>query len=122
MPRRNRVKGYRPQARRNANGAAIYRDMTVEVRNGLPQKPQKPKRDKLLPMVESTGTCSTGKIRYGTEEDAQEALRRAIVNRAILKSEMREERYYPMEGDAPCACGGFHLTHTKRRTPNGSGK
>lgn len=83
------------------------------IKNGLPQR--RPSRDKLLPMVEATGTCPTGKIRYGSADDAAEALRRALINRAILKSEMVEERYYPMEGDAPCVCNGFHLTHTKRR-------
>lgn len=115
MPRRNRSKGHRPQARRGSNVAAMWSDMPIAIRNGLPQKPQKPKRDKLLPMVAATGTCPTGKIRYGTAADAEEALRRALVNRAILQSEMREERYYPMPGDAPCVCEGFHLTHTKRR-------
>jgi hypothetical protein len=116
VPRRNHRKGRRPQARRGANGAAMYLDMPVQIRNGLPQKPQKQKnRPDLLPMVPSSGHCPTGKIRYGTEEDAQEALRRAIINREVLKSEVREERYYPQPGDKPCECEGYHLTHTPRR-------
>ena len=115
MPRRNHAKGRRPQARRGANGAAMWVDTPVQIRNGLPQRPQKPKRPVLLPMVDPTGRCPTGKIRYGTEEDAQEALRRALVNRERLNSPIREERYYPQPGDKPCECGGYHLTHTARR-------
>jgi hypothetical protein len=66
-------------------------------------------------MVKATGTCPTGKIRYGTPADAQEALRRAIANRKVLKSEIVEERWYPQAGDRPCQCEGYHLTHTPRR-------
>jgi hypothetical protein len=68
-------------------------------------------------MVETTGTCPTGKLRYFPSQDAQEALRRARINREILGSEIVEERYYPQPGDLPCECGGYHLTSKPRRTP-----
>jgi hypothetical protein len=67
-------------------------------------------------MVEATGTCPSGKIRYGTPDDAKEALQRAHYNRELLKSPVVEERYYPMPGDRPCQCGGYHLTSQPKRT------
>jgi len=111
MPRRNKRSGRRPQAQRGAK--PLHTDSGTRV-NGLIQRSPRPK---LLPMVDPVGTCPTGKIRYGSSTDAQEALKRAIANRAILKSEIVEERWYPKPGDRPCECGGYHLTHTKRRPP-----
>jgi len=111
VPRRNRSKGRRPQAQRGAKQAAPITGISIR-RDGRTQKTGRPK---LLPMVPPTGTCPTGKIRYGTSADAEEALRRAKLNRVTLKSAVVEERWYPKPGDAPCQCGGFHLTHTPRR-------
>lgn len=117
MPRRNRSKGRRPQAQR---GSKIFIPTEGGIRisrDGLSQRAAARPRPKLLPMVPATGTCPTGKIRYGTSTDAEEALRRAIINRDVLHSEVVEERYYPMPGDRPCECGGFHLTSSPRRKP-----
>jgi hypothetical protein len=112
MPRRNHAKGRRPQAQRGSK-IFIPTDGGIRIRkDGLVQKAPRPK---LLPMVPATGTCPTGKIRYGSAADAEEALRRAVVNREILHSEITETRYYPMPGDRPCECGGFHLTSSPRR-------
>jgi len=119
MPRRNnRNKGRRPQARRGGWGGVPYVPAESDFRgtalvNGLPQRQAKPK---LLPMVKSDGVCATGKIRYGTPADAEEALRRALINREILQSPVVEERWYPQPGDAPCHCQGYHLTSAPRRT------
>jgi hypothetical protein len=66
-------------------------------------------------MVQATGTCPLGKIRYGTPDDAAEALRRALINREVLQSPVVEERWYPQPGDAPCTCQGYHLTSSARR-------
>lgn len=108
MPRRNLPKSRRLEARRTAVGAAAYDDRP----DGLRQKPKRP--EGLLPMVRSDGTCPTGKIRYGSAEDAEEALRRALLNREILQSPRVEERWYPQPGDVPCVCQGYHLTHSRR--------
>lgn len=119
MPRRNHAKGRRPQAGRRGKGGAVYTGAPIAWANGLPQRQKqapKPDRSKLLPMVSSAGTCPTGKIRYGTEDDAAEALRRALINREVLQSPVVEERWYPQPGDAPCVCQGYHLTSTPRRT------
>ena len=116
MPRRNHAKGRRPQARRGHTSFAPDQEYRGTFVNGLPQRPPRPK---LLPMVPSSGTCPTGKIRYGSSTDAQEALRRAIVNREILQSEIVEDRWYPAPGDRACECGGFHLTSSPRRKPQG---
>lgn len=113
MPRRNRRKGRRPQAQRSARTAVPYDLNKIQIRSdGLVQRP---KRRKLLPMVAAMGACSTGKIRYGTAADAEEALRRALINREILQSPVVEERWYPQPGDAPCICQGYHLTSAPRR-------
>jgi hypothetical protein len=117
MPRRNHAKGRRPQAQRGrSNPFPTLPDVRGTFKNGLPQKPKsKSTRPSLLPMVPSVGTCPLGKIRYGTEEDAAEALRRALINREILQSPVVEERWYPQPGDAPCTCQGYHLTSSPRR-------
>ena len=78
-------------------------------------EPVEPNHKGLLPMVPTTGKCVTRKMRYGTEFEAAEALRRLTYNREVLGSEDREGRYYPMPGDPPCMCGGYHLTHQERR-------
>lgn len=115
MPRRNHSKGRRPQARRGANPPAVYSDAPITWSNGLPQRKKKPDRSRLLPMVPSEGRCPLGKIRYGSADDAAEALRRALINREILQSPVVEDRWYPQEGDAPCVCQGYHLTSAPRR-------
>src|SRR4051812_37140854 len=74
MPRRN----YRPEQR-----AAARRLANQEIRKSPP--PREP-REALLPMVKTEGTCPTGKMRYGSADDAREALRRAWINREILQS------------------------------------
>jgi hypothetical protein len=78
-------------------------------------QPVEPNGKGLLPIVPLTGTCPTGKWRYGTAAEAEEALRRLTYNRKVLNSENREGRYYPMPGDAPCMCGGYHTTHQEKR-------
>lgn len=101
MPRRNRPKGAKqPQNSRLDNW--ITPDLV-------------PQHRKLLPHVPTTGTCSLKGRRYGTPEDAAEALRRAIINREILQSPVVEDRWYPQPGDAPCVCQGYHLTSSPRR-------
>ena len=74
-------------------------------------------RPELVPMVPTTGTCPTGKLRYATTYQAEEALACARENRRRLGSAVVEERYYPQPGDKPCPCGGFHLTSKPRRKP-----
>ena len=111
MPRRNNAKGRRPQAHRGSNKAFVIPEIGSIV-NGLPQKP---KARKLLPHVPTSGTCPLKSRRYGTPEDAAEALRRALINREILQSPVVEERWYPQPGDVPCVCQGYHLTSSKRR-------
>ena len=78
-------------------------------------QPVEPNHKGLLPMVPTTGRCPTRKMRYGTEAEAAEELRRLMYKREVLKSENREGRYYPMPGDAPCICDGYHTTHQPRR-------
>lgn len=78
-------------------------------------EPVEPNEKGLLPMVPTTGRCPTKKMRYGTEAEAAEALRRLQYNREVLGSEHKEGRYYPMEGDVPCMCEGYHTTHQPRR-------
>jgi hypothetical protein len=75
-------------------------------------RPIRPVAQPLLPMVPTMGVCPTGKLRWSTPEDAQEALRRAQHNRAILRSPIVENRWHPQPGtaDKPCVCGGYHLT------------
>lgn len=118
MPRKNHVRGRRPQARRGRGSVSDYLVDTqaTYLKNGLPQRPPKQPRPALLPMVEAEGRCATGKIRYGTPESAGEALRRARINREILQSPVVEERWYPQPGDVPCSCQGYHLTSAPRRT------
>jgi hypothetical protein len=109
MPRRGGSK-QRGSGRNRAPQGSKRRDvkgLPAERRAGLVQRPARPK---LHDMVETTGTCATGKLRYGTSADAAEALRRARANRAILGSEKVEQRWYPKPGDRPCPCGGYHLT------------
>lgn len=114
MPRRNHSKGRRPQARRGAsNPFPALPEIRGTFKNGLPQKP---KRRSLLPHVPTVGTCPLKSRRYGSPEDAAEALRRALINREILQSPVVEERWYPQPGDAPCICQGYHLTSSPRRT------
>lgn len=110
MPRRNHNKNARPQSRRNwwSDTPPLEPAWTSSGRPGA--------RPALLPMVETTGRCETGKMRYGTAEDAAEALRRALINREILQSPVVEERWYPQPGDRPCTCQGYHLTSAPRRT------
>lgn len=106
MPRRNHGKR-QPQNRRNWWSDAPPTE--VAWTSSLHRKPT------LLPMVEASGRCVTGKIRYGTPADAAEALRRALINREILQSPVVEERWYPQPGDVPCSCQGYHLTSSPRR-------
>lgn len=100
-------KSRRPQAQRGSGGVQpAYPG--ARIKNGLVQ------RARLLPMVEPTGVCPTGKIRYYPSSDAEEALRRTQHNRKIMRSAHVEQRWYPQEGDKPCICGGFHLTSKER--------
>lgn len=108
MPRRN----YRPERRAEARRLA-NQETSKQFYAARPESP----RDQLLPMVKTEGRCPTGKMRYATAADAEEALRRALINREILQSPVVEERWYPQPGDAPCMCRGYHLTHSKRRKP-----
>jgi hypothetical protein len=115
MPRRGGSSGgrsgkhRRPQAPKG--GQPIMSVDPAAKNRTLPQKPR------LLPMVAPTGTCPSGKLRYGTSHDAEEALRRALENRILLKSVVVEERWYPKPGDKPCECGGYHLTSKPSRRP-----
>lgn len=105
-------KGRRPQRSKVKGGVPLAYAKNLERVSGLIQKPARPR---LLPMVKTEGTCPTGKLRYGTAGDAQEALKRAQHNRVLLQSEVTEDRWYPQPGDRPCECAGYHLTSKKRR-------
>ena len=106
MPRRNHSKRKPQRDRRLPKGPP-------------PRELGRKARPELLDMVETTGTCPSGKLRYATTYQAQEALARARENRRRLGSPIVEERYYPQPGDKACPCGGFHLTSKPRRKPNG---
>jgi len=114
MPRRNHSRGRRPQARRGSSNPFVIPEIGT-IRNGLPQKAPRPPKPKLLPHVPTVGTCPLKSRRYGSPEDAAEALRRALINREVLQSPVVEERWYPQPGDAPCVCQGYHLTSSPRR-------
>jgi hypothetical protein len=121
MPRRDGVRklgrGRNPQGskrkRAEAPKAGDSRERTV---NAV-LRTNRLNRPKLLPLVPPTGTCPTGKIRYGSSVDASEALRRARINRPLMGSETVEDHWYPQPGDRPCVCGGFHLTSKERKPP-----
>ena len=49
--------------------------------------------------------CTTGKIRFATEHDAQVALVGAVVGRNRGKTQRHEQRYYVCP-----FCAGWHLT------------
>lgn len=109
MPRRNKRTPYAESRR------ATWFDMP-ETLVAVPDGPKRNRdRPVLLPMVATAGRCPTRKMRYGTPEDAAEALRRALINREILQSPVVEDRWYPQPGDAPCICHGYHLTHSPRK-------
>lgn len=110
MPRRNHSRNSIPQNRRNwwSDTPPQEPAFTTSGRPGTV-------RPALLPMVPTTGRCQTGKMRYGTAAEAEEALRRAIINREILQSPIVEDRWYPQPGDAPCYCNGYHLTSSPRK-------
>jgi hypothetical protein len=110
MPRRNRRPNERPQSRRNW-WSDVPPEQVAFTGSGRSDKP----RPALLPHVPTVGTCPLKSRRYGSPEDAAEALRRALINREILQSPVVEERWYPQPGDAPCVCQGYHLTSSPRR-------
>lgn len=66
---------------------------------------------KSLVSVKPTGTCPSGKLRYGTEQVAAKALDLARKKRERDGSAYVESRFYGGDDD-PCfyKCGGFHLT------------
>lgn len=119
MPRRGGNSGggsgkrRRPQADRWAEPMIATGRLNGRV-NGLVQKSKRPP---LVDMVKPTGTCPTGKIRYGTPDDARDALARALINRELLHSVVVEDRWYPQAGDKPCECRGYHLTSKPKRRP-----
>lgn len=59
-------------------------------------------------MVVPTGRCGK-KLRFGTPEEAESALRQAQQNRARFGNSAQECRYYSCQ-----RCSGYHLTSRER--------